>query len=100
MIMAKRMRRIEVDRRKFGFTYGNTFLGIKEYRTVRCAYCGHRLAVHDVDICMADCLCRGFKQYPLLSFVIPLPPVINRRTMRKIIGARILGQVEGVGGKP
>jgi hypothetical protein len=59
--MARRIQRISVQGRRFGYKAGITLLAVKEYRTLR--HC----------------------DAPLISFAVDRPRVINRRTMRKLI---------------
>jgi hypothetical protein len=79
--MAKRLQRIQVGKRRFGFTYGLTRLGVKEYAQGECE-CGDLLDTHEVKgdgKCSAPgCECRAFKKPKLLSFAIDRPEIIKR----------------------
>jgi len=89
--MASKLRQLSVNNRRFGFKYGNSYLAIKEYRRDKCqtTKCGHGLAFHDGKCVKTDCNCDSYKQAPLLSFMVDRPEVINHRTMRELIKAKI-----------
>lgn len=89
----RKLQRIQVGHRIFGFKYGATWLAFKEYRRNVCASCGDSVAHHgtlDKQKCLAPgCDCRAFKRPKLLSFAVGRPKVINHRTVREIIAERI-----------
>lgn len=92
--MASKLRRIEVNGRKFGFKYGRTYLGVKEYRKNNDCFCGCKKKDHDAKnrTCKGkNCEPHEFQYLPqkFLSFAIQKPDVINYRTMRELIESRI-----------
>jgi len=90
--MAKRIKRVEINGRRFGFTYGATLLGFKEYATNKCGECGHSRSHHPESRskCYSpDCLCLEFKQAPLISFAVERPKIINHRVVKEIIAKQI-----------
>jgi len=90
--MPKRLWRIQVGERKFGYTYGAMWLAVKEYPRGRCE-CGdsvHHHAKGAGRACLGpDCDCRAFKASKLLSFAIGRPKIINHRTVKAIIAEQI-----------
>jgi len=91
--MAKRIKRVEINGRRFGFTYGATLLGFKEYRINKCAGCFHPTNRHgliDKGKCyFPDCTCLEFEQAPLISFAVERPKIINHRVVKEIIMKQI-----------
>ena len=92
--MARRLQRIQVNKRRFAFTYGVSWLAVKEYKRNICV-CGDSIAHHSKAVnqhrCLApDCDCREFREPKRLSFAIDRPETVNRRTMRELIKERIV----------
>jgi hypothetical protein len=90
--MVKKLKRIQIGKRRFGFAYGVSWLAVKEYARGECE-CGDSRDHHEVKgngKCSAPgCECRAFKFSKLLSFAIDRPKVINHRTVKALIAERI-----------
>ena len=90
--MAKRLQKIQVGKRRFGFKYGVSWLAVKEYASGECE-CGDSRDHHEVEgtgKCSAPgCECRAFKKPKLLSFAIDRPKIINHRTVTALIAEKI-----------
>lgn len=88
----RKLRRVQIEGRRFGFTYGASWLAIKEYSRGRCL-CGDSINNHRMgewSACLVpDCDCREYKEPKLLSFAVGRPQIINHRTVREIIAERI-----------
>lgn len=86
------MNRIQVNKRRFGYKAGLTFLGVKEYPKRECR-CGHDVETHGVYLFDSDdfsmrcrvCECGEFRVVQLLSFAIPRPDAIDRKQIRALI---------------
>lgn len=90
--MAKRLQRIQVGKRFFGYKYGATWIAFKEYARNLCE-CGDSVDHHgtvDKQKCLAPgCECKKFKTRKLLSFAVGRPKIINHRTVKELIAERI-----------
>lgn len=87
--MAKKMQRVQVGKRRFGFTYGLSWFAVKEYSRGLCQ-CDHSQKQHGQRVClMPDCACKYFKPQKLLSFAVGRPAIINHRVAREIIKEKL-----------
>lgn len=88
--MAKKLQRIVVGKRRFAFTYGATWLGVKEYNRKVCK-CGDSPEHHNIQgaCCAPGCACKKFEWPKLLNFAVGRPPIINHRIARELIEEKI-----------